>query len=103
VKKEELKEFFAQSYGIFAGKPKGKVVLKFKPEIARWVASEEWHPDQEEKTEADGTYILTFPYSDERELAADIMKYGDGVEVVGPADLRKLVKQKLKAAAGQYK
>lgn len=103
VSKKKVEEFYTTSYGIFAGKPKNKVVLKFSPQIAKWIASEEWHPKQKSSFDKNGFYILEFPYSDERELILDILKYGDDVEVIAPTELREKVKQKLKKAYQQYK
>ncbi|MCK7468120.1 MAG: WYL domain-containing protein [Desulfosudis oleivorans] len=44
---ERLNRHFAESYGIFAGRPKHKALLRLHPERARWVADERWHPKQE--------------------------------------------------------
>jgi len=102
VAAKEAEEYFAESYGIFGGKSKERAVLKFSPEAARWVSSEMWHPKQEASFDKDGSYILKFPYSDERELLLDIMKWGDGVEVVSPESLRKSVRKKLRRALDRY-
>jgi predicted DNA-binding transcriptional regulator YafY len=75
-------------YGIFGGAVKGWAKLKFTPERARWVKREEWHPDQKGSEEADGSYILEIPYSDERELTGDILKYGSDVVVIEPMSLK---------------
>jgi len=103
VARKEAEEYFAESFGIFGGKAKEKAVLKFSPEMARWVSSEEWHPKQKANFEKDGSYILELPYSDERELVLDIMKYGDGVEVLSPQSLRKTVRKKLQRALEKYR
>jgi predicted DNA-binding transcriptional regulator YafY len=74
-------------YGIFGGTVKGWAKLKFTPERARWVEHEEWHPEQRSEKMKDGSYILELPYSDERELLGDILKYGKDVEVLSPSSL----------------
>lgn len=96
-----LDAHFASSYGIFAGRPKHKAVLRFTPERARWVAEERWHPQQKGWFEKEH-YFLEIPYSDDRELTLDILKYGPDVEVMAPAALRRAVAEKLRAAARQY-
>ena len=74
-----LDRHFATGYGIFAGKPKRKALLRFTPERTRWVAEERWHPEQ--KGRYDGNhYLLEIPYSDDRELVLDILKHGPDVE-----------------------
>ena len=75
----------ASSYGIFSGKADKAAVLRFTPKQARWVASEQWHPEQLRRFEKDGSYVLEFPYSNDSELVMDILRYGENVEVVSPA------------------
>ena len=47
-----------------------------RPERARWVAAEAWHPQQKARFEPDGSYVLELPFSDPRELAMDILRHG---------------------------
>ena len=89
-------------YGIFAGAPKGWATLKFTPERARWVAGEKWHPHQRGSTQADGSYVLEIPYSDERELTGDLLRFGADVEVMAPPDLRNRIKRAVHEALGRY-
>jgi proteasome accessory factor C len=42
------------------------------------------------------------PYSNDRELLMDILKFGADCEVVAPAGLREKVVALLKAAVGRY-
>ena len=65
-------------YGIFGGARKGWAMLKFTPERARWVAGEHWHPHQRGSTQADGSYVLEIPYSDERELMGGLVALWGG-------------------------
>jgi predicted DNA-binding transcriptional regulator YafY len=102
IAEKELDAHFASSYGIFAGAAKHTAVLRFTPERARWVAEEQWHPQQQGRTLEDGSYELQIPYSDPRELAMDILKHSPDVEVIEPEPLRQLVKEQLRAALGRY-
>jgi predicted DNA-binding transcriptional regulator YafY len=102
VPKAELEEHFQSGYGIFAGKAVRWARLRFTPERARWVANENWHPDQKANFEKDGSYVLEVPYADDRELLMDILKFGPEVEVLGPPALRNKVRDALKAAARRY-
>ena len=77
-------------------------VLRFTPERARWIANEQWHPRQKSRFE-DGYYILEIPYSDDRELVMDILKYGPDVEVLAPEALRVKVLEYLSHATAQYR
>jgi predicted DNA-binding transcriptional regulator YafY len=91
VDTEQLRASMSASYGIFGGAPKGWARLRFTAERARWVRNEQWHPEQKSVVNKDGTLDLEVPYSDERELLGDVLRYGQDVEVLGPAGLRKQV------------
>jgi len=99
----KLDDHFASAYGIFSGKAVETAVLRFTPERARWVAGEEWHPQQQGRFCEDGSYELAVPYGDPRELIMDILKYGADVEVLEPKALRQQVSQCLQAAAERYR
>jgi len=90
------------SYGIFAGKPTQLAVLRFSPFRARWIVSENWHPQQQGELQVDGSYLLKIPYADDRELLMDILKYGADVEVLSPKNLRARVRDSLKTALRNY-
>ena len=98
----EMEEFLASGYGIFSGKKTSWATLKFSPTAARWVASEKWHSKQKARTEPDGSYVLELPYSEDRELVMDILRYGPDVEVIGPASLRGSLKKALQSALKHY-
>ena len=99
----KLDEALAGGYGIFSGKPKAWAQLRFTPARARWVAAEEWHPKQRASFEPDGAYVLEVPYSDDRELLMDILKFGPDVTVRAPPALRERVAAALSAARGLYR
>lgn len=98
----QLNTHYASSYGIFSGEPEHIAILRFTPERARWVADENWHPEQQGIMLEDGSYKLHIPYSDERELIMDIMKHGPDVEVIGPNELRQEIRDRLLAALSNY-
>jgi predicted DNA-binding transcriptional regulator YafY len=102
IAEKELDAHFASSYGIFAGKAKHTATLRFTPQRARWVAEEQWHPQQQSRTLKDGSYELQFPYADPRELAMDVLKHGAEVEVIAPESLKELVQEQLQSALARY-
>ena len=73
-----------------------------RAERARWVATEQWHPQQRTRFDPDGSYLLELPYSDHRELVMDILKHGPEVEVLAPDSLRAEVRDALQAALERY-
>jgi proteasome accessory factor C len=102
VPEDELDRHFTTGYGIFGGKADKWAVLRFTPERARWVADEQWHPDQQGQFLANGYYELRIPYDDARELVMDILRHGSEVQVLGPETLRNAVVQQLDRALQQY-
>ncbi len=99
---EELDAHYASAYGIFSGKADKVAVLRFTPERARWVADEQWHPQQTGTRLAGGAYELRIPYHDPRELVMDVLRHGPHVEVIEPAALREEVRAQLARALSQY-
>lgn len=99
---KDLDAVLGASYGIFAGLPKASAVLRFSPSRARWVRRECWHPQQEARELPDGSFELSVPYSDDREILGDILRYGADVSVIEPADLRRKVQQAALLMVNQY-
>jgi predicted DNA-binding transcriptional regulator YafY len=102
ILEDELDEHYASAYGIFGGKADKVAVLRFTKESARWVADEQWHPEQKGTWLADGSYELTIPYRESRELVMDVMRHGADVVVLEPEELREEVVVTLRRAAAQY-
>ena len=99
MKDEELDEVLKSGYGIFSGKKVQWATLRFSPTVARWVSLEKWHEKQRARFEKDGSYVLEVPYSHERELMMDVMKFGGDCEVVAPKGLRDMVREGHRKAA----
>jgi predicted DNA-binding transcriptional regulator YafY len=103
VDPDELSAHFDQSYGIFSGPARHFAELRFSPEMSRWVAEEQWHPDQQGSMDADGAWTLTVPFSDPRELVMDVLRYGAEVEVLAPDFLRESVAEAARETAEIYR
>ncbi|MFN7753653.1 MAG: helix-turn-helix transcriptional regulator [Pseudomonadota bacterium] len=102
VAERELDRVLGSGYGIFSGEATRIARLRFSPQRARWVAQETWHPQQRGVREADGSWLLEVPYSNDPELVMDILRYGPDVEVLEPADLRQTVAARLREASRLY-
>lgn len=89
-------------YGIFAGGTPREALLRFSPQVAPWISREEWHPGQQGRLLADGSWELRLPYVDETELVMDLLRQGAQVQVLAPASLRSAVRQRLAAALAAY-
>lgn len=103
ISDQRLDSTLGGSYGIFAGEATHLAVLKFTPFRARWVANEQWHPQQHGEWQVDGSYNLEIPYADDRELLMDILKYGPDVEVLEPKKLHERVLESLQQTVKIYK
>jgi predicted DNA-binding transcriptional regulator YafY len=99
---DALRRATQAGYGIFSGEPTAVAVLRFGAERARWVSREVWHPAQVSQWLPDGSYRLSVPYSDDRELLGDILRHGPHCVVESPPDLRARTRDALTAAAQAY-
>lgn len=97
-----LKKHMSSGYGIFGGQAKAVAKLQFSSTRARWVQFEEWHPDQKGTLAKDGTYTLEVPYSDERELIGDVLRFGAEVKVLGPDSLVRQLRKELDKTLASY-
>ena len=94
---------FNASYGIFSGAEIRWARLRFGAERARWVATEEWHPQQHGRWDEQGRWLLDVPYADPRELLKDIMQHVPEVEVLGPAGLQAELRHRLERGLAQFR
>ncbi len=99
---EQVREYIRQTFGIFHGKEKAEVCLRFSPDIATWIAEQAWHPVQKMRTEKDGRLCLTIPVADFREIKREILKYGSQVEVLSPKVLRTEIKKEIEKMKNIY-
>lgn len=102
ISQAKLKESFESGYGIFSGSKLTWAKLKFTPERSRWIAAEQWHPEQKGSFDQEGSYQLEIPYTDDRELMMDILKHGPEVEVIAPKKLRQRVQDEISSMAKRY-
>lgn len=106
AKEVPLKQIQAEmdgGYGIYAGAERQWAHLVVTPQAAQWISREQWHPDQRARWLEDGRFELEVPYSDETEIAMDILRQGDQVEVLAPLSLVSQVHGRLEAAAEKYR
>jgi predicted DNA-binding transcriptional regulator YafY len=102
VPKAELEAFFADAYGIFTGKATATARIVFTGVAAREVSKERWHPRQHGEWLPDGSYRLSIPYGDPRELIMDVLRWGSAARVTAPKKLRDQVRRTLKESLDLY-
>lgn len=102
ISDDRLTHHFASAYGIFAGEAKKQAVLRFRNPRARWIAKEQWHPEQTGAWLDADHYELRIPYGDPTELVMDILRHGSSVEVIAPSALKEAVQRELRDALTRY-
>ena len=108
VQKVSLKAIhdkIASTFGIFItdqSHPVLPVKLRFVPELARFVRSMLPHPGQEFCDGVGGCLDVSFPSTLNRELIGEILGFGEQVEVLEPAELRKEITEILGKTAKIY-
>ena len=102
VSEKVMAGHYDSSYGIFSGPAEHNAKLKFTADMSRWVAEEQWHPDQKGFYDDQGAWMLELPFSTARELVMDILRYGSEVEVISPDFLRDAVAESAREAAALY-
>ena len=102
IPEKMLNEVLGAGYGIFTGRNVKWATLVFSEEAARWVANEQWHPDQQGRLLADGRYELKLPYNHYQELMMNILRYGARVEVLRPKSLVDVVRREIQLMAEIY-
>lgn len=101
---QEIDTQVKPTFGIFAGQANATAELIFAPDVAVWVAAEQWHPDQSLAHLSDGRLQLHIPFDEDhpKELLREILRFGASVEVKAPANLRQSVADMFMRAAQQY-
>lgn len=79
-----------------------RIVVHFKPLVARNVGEVIWHRTQELEFQDDGSLIFRARVSGIHEIAWWILGYGDQAEVLEPAELRRLVAERAANMAAMY-
>jgi len=102
IPEHQLDRDLGGGYGIFSGSETKTAVLRFAPEVARWVSCERWHSAQKGRFEPDGRYVLEIPYAADRELIMDILRFGADAEVLRPRELRAKVRGILRKTLAEY-
>lgn len=98
-----VKEYIRKNFGIISGERTLEVSLRFRPDVAPWIAEQVWHDAQSATLGTDGSLHLRFPVSGFEEVSREILKYGAGVEVVSPKALREIVRNEIRNMAGIYR
>lgn len=98
-----IQKFLARSFGVYEGDRHVQIRLRFSAAAAQLVQERIWHPSQRFHPRADGSVEMTLELGGFPEVLRWVLSWGDGVEVIAPAEFRELVQQKLGSALQQYR
>ena len=90
------------AWDIIADQEPVKVQLRFSPTVAGRVQEATWHPTQKVEDEVDGSLHWEATVSGTIEIRLWILSWGDDVEVLAPATLRRDVAATLRRARERY-
>ncbi len=80
-----------------------EVRIRFSPLVAHNVAEVNWHPTQRVKFNRDGSLDFRVTVSGLREISWWILGYGDQAEVLEPAELRRMIAQRVERMSNMYR
>ncbi len=87
-----LEDYAALAFGVYQDPAQyGEVIWRFAPAAAARAAEFRFHPTQVLEPQDDGCLIVRFHAAGWLEMAWHLYQWGDQVEVITPAGLRKLV------------
>jgi len=99
----DANQYFASSWGVFAGGETETVKLKFSPGVAQILEEVVWHPSQIIERLVDGSLIMTLRVSLNAEMLGWILRWGENVEVIEPQRLREEIAQTAKSMLDIYR
>lgn len=99
---EALARTLRRAWDIIADQPETEVVLRFSPAVSARVREATWHPSQQVDELPDGSLAWRATVAGTIEIRLWILSWGDEVEVLQPAALRRDVAATLARAAGRY-
>ncbi|HYM15012.1 MAG TPA: WYL domain-containing transcriptional regulator [Dehalococcoidia bacterium] len=97
----DVDSLLASAWGIIWGDGQ-QVVLRFAPAVSYRVRESRWHPSQLVEDLPDGGCLLTISVASLAEVGRWVRGWGDQVEVLAPADLRRELRDESIRIARQY-
>ncbi|MCX7545762.1 helix-turn-helix transcriptional regulator [Marinicella gelatinilytica] len=100
--KDELRQHYANSYGLFAGKATEHAKIRIDLQQAPWVENQIWHSGQKIVEQKGHHLVIEIPYQHDAELLADIRQLGEAAEILAPVSLRQTMQQDLRNTLAHY-
>ncbi len=88
----DLQRFANKAFGVFQRDAEiTDVIWKFAPEAAEQAVAYQFHPEQTEERQEDGSLVVKFRAAGALEMAWYLYQWGNKVEVIAPPELNALV------------
>lgn len=96
-----ITKHLSESFGVFTGKARHRVRIKFDAFAARLVSERQWHPSQKLKQLKDGEIEWTVTLGGLEEIERWVLSWGSHASVVEPPELKRLVRRAAEAILRQ--
>ena len=97
----DMDVFMKSSFGVFHGEPV-QVKVRFRPDIAGYIAEKIWHDSQIIEHEKDGSILFTAEVAGTEEIKFWILNWGSKAEVLEPESLRDDIRAEAEAMLCTY-
>jgi predicted DNA-binding transcriptional regulator YafY len=98
----QMDGYLGASFRALRGDGQHRIVLRFTPDAAGRAGEKVWHSTQTSELHADGSLLLRMELSDLREVKRWILSWGSECEVLGPEELRRMMKEEMEQMRGVY-
>lgn len=95
-------KFFGKAFGAFVGTGDYRVVVRFSAVVADQIRERFWHESQETRDLPDGGVEFSVQLGGLDEIVRWILGWAGEAEVIGPKELRDLVRQRAEATTQRY-
>ena len=99
----DAKEYFDETFGVFATQKRQKVALRFSGVAARLVTERQWHPSQKLKELRNGNVELEMTVSHLDDVWPWVLSWGKNVRAIRPKALKDRLLTETKGIQAQYK
>jgi proteasome accessory factor B len=88
-----ISNHLSDSFGVFKGKAKHRVLIRFDAFAARLVSERQWHPSQKIKRLADGEIELSMTLGGLEEIERWVLSWGEHATVLEPSELKRRIRR----------
>jgi len=88
----DLQKFANKAFGVFQRDAEiADVIWRFAPEAVEHALAYQFHPDQTEERQGDGSLLVKFKAAGSLEMAWYLYQWGDKVDVIEPESLKQII------------